>query len=159
MTFNWRQPLTEDDLCQKMTFDGRWPLMEDDLWWKTTFDRRWPLMEDDLWYKTTVFCLYSVSLGDALTTATVWPFFVIQKDTTLKNGDIWLVGIYFLGNSSHIDMHSTGKQAWVIHRETAKYSVKNKPYFCSGSCDEIHATTKLQNKTHWNILETPLTLF
>ena len=24
---------------------------------------------------------------------------------------------------------------------------KNKPSFCSGSCDEIHATTKLQNKT------------
>ena len=26
-------------------------------------------------------------------------------------------------------------------------SVNNKPSFCSGSCGEIHATTKLQNKT------------
>ena len=28
----------------------------------------------------------------------------------------------------------------------------NKPSFCSGSCDEIYATIKLQ-KLHWNILE------
>ena len=29
---------------------------------------------------------------------------------------------------------------------------KNKPSFCSDSCDEIHATIKLQ-KLHWNILD------
>ena len=36
---------------------------------------------------------------------------------------------------------------------------KNKPSFCSGSCDEIQSTTKLQNKLHWKILETPVNLF
>ena len=47
---------------------------------------------------------------------------------------------------------------------------KNKPSFCSGSCNEIHARKKLQNKTslknswntlenfNWNFLETHLTL-
>ena len=47
----------------------------------------------------------------------------------------------------------------------------NKPSFCSGSWDEIHATTKLQNKTSlkhswntletffWKVLETNLTLY
>ena len=50
-------------------------------------------------------------------------------------------------------------------------SWKNKPYFCLGSCKEIHAKSKSQNKTSlkhsWNILEnlfrnfleTQLTLF
>ena len=28
----------------------------------------------------------------------------------------------------------------------------NKPSFCSGSCDEIHARSKLQNKTSLNTL-------
>ena len=36
--------------------------------------------------------------------------------------------------------------------------LKNKPSFCSGSCNEIHATTLLQWKIYWNILETPLKL-
>ena len=38
---------------------------------------------------------------------------------------------------------------------------KNKPSFCSGSCGEIHARRKLQNKTslkYFNFLETQLTL-
>ena len=54
MTFDGRQPLTEDSLWQKTTFNGRWPLTEDDLWRKTTLDRRWPLTEDDLWRNTTL---------------------------------------------------------------------------------------------------------
>ena len=33
-----------------------------------------------------------------------------------------------------------------------KLSKKNKPSFCSGSCNEIHARTKLQNKTSLNSL-------
>ena len=33
----------------------------------------------------------------------------------------------------------------------------NKPSFCSGSCDKIHAT-KLQKKLHLEILETSLKL-
>ena len=51
---------------QKTTFDGKRLSMEDTLQWKMTVDGRRPSMEDDF---------YSVSLGDALTTATVWPFF------------------------------------------------------------------------------------
>ena len=38
--------------------------------------------------------------------------------------------------------------------------LKNKPSFCSGSCDEIHVRKKLQNKTslkYLNFLETHLT--
>ena len=35
---------------------------------------------------------------------------------------------------------------------------QNKPSFCSGSCDEIHAT-KLQKKLHLKILDTSLKLF
>ena len=35
---------------------------------------------------------------------------------------------------------------------TGHISLRNKPSFCSGSCDKIHATTKFENK---NILETP----
>ena len=27
-----------------------------------------------------------------------------------------------------------------------RFAIKNKPSFCSGSCDEIHAATKLKNK-------------
>ena len=42
MTFDGRQPLTEEDLWQKTTFGGGQP------WQKTTFDGRRPLMEDDL---------------------------------------------------------------------------------------------------------------
>ena len=34
----------------------------------------------------------------------------------------------------------------------------NKPSFCSGSCDEIHAT-KVQKKLHLKILDTPLEIF
>ena len=34
----------------------------------------------------------------------------------------------------------------------------NKPSFCSGSCDEMHAT-KLQKKLHLKILNTSLKLF
>ena len=41
--------------------------------------------------------------------------------------------------------------------------VLNKPFFCSGSCDEIYATTKLRNKTSlkysWNTLETLFEIF
>ena len=39
--------------------------------------------------------------------------------------------------------------------------IQNKPSFCSGSCNEIHARRKLQNKTslkYLNFLETHLTL-
>ena len=40
---------------------------------------------------------------------------------------------------------------------------RNKPSFCSGSCDKIHATKKLQNKTSlkdsWNTLETFYDIF
>ena len=88
MTFDGRQPLTEDDLWRKTTFDGRRPLTKDDLWQKTTFDRRhlwrkttfdgrgpltedelwrkmtfdgrWPLREDDFWWKTTFDRVYSI---------------------------------------------------------------------------------------------------
>ena len=31
-----------------------------------------------------------------------------------------------------------------VHKD---FMVQNKPSFCSGSCDKIHATKKLQNKT------------
>ena len=55
------------------TLYGRQPLMKDDLWQKTGFDGRWPWTEDDLWRKMTFDGRRS--LGDALTTATLWPFF------------------------------------------------------------------------------------
>ena len=34
-----------------------------------------------------------------------------------------------------------------MNEEALEELEKNKPFLCSGSCDEIYATTKLQNKT------------
>ena len=61
MTFDGRQPLTEDDLWLKTTFYRRQPLMEDDLWWKRTFDGIGPLTEDNLQWKTTFDRVFSIS--------------------------------------------------------------------------------------------------
>ena len=74
-TFGGRQPLLQDDLCErrpsvenyllgrpcsveddhqwKTIFSGWQPLVEDNLWWKTTFYGRQPLVEDSLCWKTT----------------------------------------------------------------------------------------------------------
>ena len=99
----------EDNLQWKMTFDGRRPSMKDDLQWKTT--------DTDT---NTNFCLYMACLGDALTTATVWPFFYT---TYKKNGTLycqaqpqlqpqlrlWLRLVIFF-NSSYQPANPTPKQ-------------------------------------------------
>ena len=75
-----RQPFMEDNCWWKTTFDWRQTLPEDNLWLKTTFDGRQPLLEDDLKNKYSlkmkkIMFLSVLGLLDALTTATVWPFF------------------------------------------------------------------------------------
>ena len=44
-------------------------------------------------------------------------------------------------------------------RYSCKLSLENKPSFCSGSCDEIQARSKLQNKTSLNTLWKTLEAF
>ena len=108
-TYDGRRPKMEDDLWLKTTYDERWPMMEENLWWKTTFDgsktydvmkygvMKYEVMKYDvmktipmgggwLWVKfpfkrffpTAAVCV--ARLGDALTTATMWPFFNLSLE-------------------------------------------------------------------------------
>ena len=47
------------------------------------------------------------------------------------------------------------RKIFVVTNKIISTYLKNKSSFCSDSCDEIHATTKLNNKTSdsWNTLK------